>query len=75
MSLAILAMLAVFLIREYTHYIHDTRRDKLISELTSKVMAESFTEYVEKTTPPKLFEPVSKDDKDMYWQEIEENKM
>lgn len=74
MSLAIIAMLAVFIVREYTHYIHDTRRDKLISELTSKVMAESFTEYVEKTTPVPLFEPVSNDDSKLYWQEIEENK-
>lgn len=75
MSLAIIALLAVFIIREYTHHIHDTRRDKLISELTSKVMAESFTEYVEKTTPAPVFDPVSKDDKELYWQEIEENKV
>lgn len=75
MSLAILAMLAIFLAREYTHFIHDTRRDKLISELTDKVMADSFTEYVEKTTPLPVFDPVSKDDKELYWQEIEENKV
>lgn len=75
MSLAIIALLIVFIIREYTHYIHDTRRDKLISELTSKVMAESFTEYVEKTAPTPVFEPVSNDDNKLYWQEIEDNKV
>lgn len=75
MSLAIIALLAVFIIREYSHHIHDTRCDKLISELTSKLMAESFTEYVEKTTPAPVFDPVSNDDSKLYWQEIEDNKV
>lgn len=74
MNLSIIALLIIFMVREYSHHIHDKRRDKLISELTSKVMAESFTEYVEKTTPTPVFDPVSNDDNKLYWQEIEEAK-
>lgn len=72
--IAIIAMLAIFIIREYTHYMHDTRRDKLISELTDKIKAKDFTEYREAITPPQVFEPVSKSDEDMWMQEIEEAK-
>jgi hypothetical protein len=74
MSLAVFAMLILCLAREFTHHIHDTRRDKLISELTDKIKAKDFTEYVEATKPLPLFEPVSKSDEDMYWEEIQENK-
>jgi len=67
-------MLIVFAIREYSHYLHDTRRDALIDTLTDKLMSRSFTEYKEQTTPAPVFEPVSKDDDDLYYQEIEDNK-
>ena len=74
MSLAVLAMLIVYLTREITHYIHDTRRDQLISELTDKIKAKDFTEYVEATKPTPLFEPVSKSDEELWLQEIEDNR-
>lgn len=74
MSLAIFALLAVFLAREITHHIHDTRRDTLISELTDKIKAKDFVEYKQMTEPAPLFEPVSKSDEEQYWQEIEEAK-
>lgn len=73
-SLAIIAMLLVFIIREYTHYLHDSRKDKLISELTDKIKAKDFTEYKEQTTPTPLFEPVSKSDEDLWIEEIERNR-
>lgn len=74
MSLAIIALLVVFALREYTHHTHDTRRDALISELTDKIKARDFTEYKDKTAPVQLFEPVDKSDEDQYWQEVEESK-
>ena len=58
MELTIIALVALFLARELTHHIHDTRRDKLISELTDKIKAKDFTEYVEQTKPIVTYEPV-----------------
>jgi hypothetical protein len=71
---AIIMFAIIFAIREITHYLHDIRRDKLISELTDKIKAKDFTEYSENTKPMQRFEPVTNDDKELYYKEIEEMK-
>jgi hypothetical protein len=71
---AIIMFAIIFAIRETTHNLHDTRRDKLISELTDKIKAKDFTEYSENTKPMQRFEPVTNDDKELYYKEIEEMK-
>lgn len=74
MSLAIIALLAIFIAREYTHMKHDERRDVLISELTDKIKAKDLTEYKMLTEPTPVFEPVDRSDEDLYAMEIEEQK-
>lgn len=71
---AIIVFAVVFAIREMTHYMHDTRRDKLISELTDKIKAKDFKEYTDNTQPAQRFEPVNNTDSELYWKEIEEMK-
>lgn len=73
-TVAIIAMIIIFAIRELSHHLHDTRRDNLISELTDKIKAKDFTEYVEQTKTIQTFEPVSMTDERQYWAEIEEMK-
>lgn len=73
--MAIVIMFAVIALREWTHHIHDTRRDKLISELTDKIKAKDFVEYTDAIKPAATFEAVSKSDEEMYWEEIEESKV
>lgn len=65
---------AMYLVREWINDKNNIAKDKLISELTSKLMAKDFTEYVDNTQAPRVYEPISKDDEDLYYQEIEENK-
>jgi hypothetical protein len=74
MDTALIIFAIIFIFRECTHHLQDMRRDKLISELTDKIKAGTFTEYKEQTTPPQKFEPVSNDDQDLYEKEIEEMK-
>lgn len=71
---AIIALVIIFAIREYSHHQQDTRRDALISELTDKIKAHDLRDYKDNTEPTRTFEPVSKDDRDLYHQEIEDNK-
>ncbi|PZD95224.1 hypothetical protein DNH61_11735 [Paenibacillus sambharensis] len=68
---------AIFVVREYIHYKSDERKDALISELTDKLKASSFTEYREAKQEPQtvLYEPVSNDDRDLYERELQANKM
>ena len=73
-SIAIIAMIIIFAIRELSHHLHDTRRDNLISELTDKIKAKDFTEYSDNTKPQQKFEPVNNDDTELYYKEIEEMK-
>lgn len=70
----IIAMVIVFALREIAHYLQDERKDKLISELTDKIQAKDYTEYVEAKAVTPIFDPVDKNDNDLYWQEIEESK-
>lgn len=73
--MAIVIMFCVVALREWTHHLHDTRRDKLIGELTDKIKAKDYTEYVEVSKPAPVFEAVSKSDEEVYWQEVEESKV
>lgn len=74
MALTVMALVILFVAREINSHIHDTRRDQLIDTLTSKLMAKDFTEYQEAITPLPTYEPVMKDDEDLYLQELEEAK-
>jgi hypothetical protein len=66
---------AVVVMREVVFYLHDTRRDKLISELTDKIKAKDFVEYTQQTQPPPMFESVDRDDEELWEMEIEERKV
>ncbi|UVI31206.1 hypothetical protein [Paenibacillus spongiae] len=71
---AIIALLAAFIVREYSHYIHDERRDRLIDALTDKIKARDFTEYRMMTDEVPVYEPVDNDDSNLYNRELQENK-
>lgn len=75
MALEVIGFVLILLVREYSHYLQDTRRDELIDRLTDKIKARDFTEYKEMTTPIPTYAPVSNDDDDLYDKEIEDNKM
>jgi hypothetical protein len=75
LTLAVIALVTVFLARELSHHMHDVRRDKLIGELTDKIKARDYTEYAEQKRPAPLFAAVSNDDEDLYHKEIEQNKV
>lgn len=74
MTLYMTLLTIIFITREYLNHKQSLKHDELIDTLTNKLMARDFTEYQEATQPPRVFEPVSKDDDDMYYQEIEDNK-
>jgi hypothetical protein len=66
---------AMYLVREWINDRNNVAKDKMISELTNKLMARDFTEYTEQTQPPKVYEPVEQTEESQYWQEIEQNKL
>jgi hypothetical protein len=71
---AIIVLLLIFIVREISHHLHDTRRDKLISELTDKIKAKDFAEYKDKTQPITTYKPVDNSEEAEWAREQEEKK-
>jgi hypothetical protein len=75
MIAAIIVLAAVIALREYAHFEQTKQFHATIDKLSDKLIAKDFTEYKEMTTEPRVFDPVSNDDEDLYEREIEDNKM
>lgn len=72
MTTYMIMLTIIVLVREYTNYKHDIKRDALIDTLTNKVMAKDFTEYQEAIQPIKTYEPVDNSEEAEWYREQKE---
>ncbi|WP_394137445.1 hypothetical protein [Cytobacillus oceanisediminis] len=74
MGLSILLFTVITALLVYLHFREEKNRIER-KDLMDRLMSRDFVEYKEMVQEPEKFEPVSLDEEQEYWREIEESKV